>query len=199
MVFAVPQRILLICLLYFCICAVGETVDPKTLMSIVNNFENWLGNTGQYAVAFRVEKDKCLEGSDYPSKELLTKVKEKLQRNEVYVSDDLIAAKPNGVEHSEFRLKKDLDTILKVKDKCVGFFTVNSPCLKTCLADGPYSVKDSLVQLQKYMGIKAFAFKKIWEHDKKADVKNRLKEIARDLPYYLCERNKAKCDLLKLE
>ncbi|XP_058655417.1 uncharacterized protein LOC131554236 [Onychostoma macrolepis] len=196
-VFAVPQRILLLCLLHFCTCAAAETVDPKTLMSIVKNFEKQLGNMGQYAVAFRVEKHRCLKGSDYPSKELLTKVKEKLQSNEVYVSDDLIAAKRNGNEHSEFRLKNHLKNILKDEDECVGFFTVNSPCLKTCLAEsGPYSVKDSLVLLEKYVGIKAFAFKKIWQHDKEEEVVKRLKEIANDLPYYQCERNKAKCDCL---
>ncbi|KAF4104410.1 hypothetical protein G5714_015397 [Onychostoma macrolepis] len=122
-VFAVPQRILLLCLLHFCTCAAAETVDPKTLMSIVKNFEKQLGNMGQYAVAFRVEKHRCLKGSDYPSKELLTKVKEKLQSNEVYVSDDLIAAKRNGNEHSEFRLKNHLKNILKDEDECVGFFT----------------------------------------------------------------------------
>ncbi|MGD1452672.1 hypothetical protein ACP6HZ_26480 [Vibrio harveyi] len=82
-------------------------------MSIVKNFENQLGNTGQYAVAFRIEKDKCLKGSDYPSKDLLTKVKEKLELKEIYQSDDLIAANPNGKEHSEFRLKNYLKNILK--------------------------------------------------------------------------------------
>ncbi|KAF4104408.1 hypothetical protein G5714_015395 [Onychostoma macrolepis] len=120
MVFAVPQRILLLCLLHFCTCAAAETVDPKTLMSIVKNFEKQLGNMGQYAVAFRVEKHRCLKGSDYPSKELLTKVKEKLQLNEVYVSDDLIAAKRNGNEHSEFRLKNHLKNILKDEDELSG-------------------------------------------------------------------------------
>ncbi|KTF82305.1 hypothetical protein cypCar_00028220 [Cyprinus carpio] len=197
MVFAVPQRILLICLLQFCTCAVGQNVDPKTLMNIVKNFENQLGNMGQYAVAFRTEKDNCLKGSGYPSKDLLTKVKEKLQLKEVYVSDDLIAANPNGKDHSEYRLKNYLKNILKDENECVGFFTVNSPCLKTCLAEsGPYSVKDSLVLLEKYVGIKAFAFKKIWTHDKKEDVIKRLNEIAPNLPYYQCEKNKARCDSL---
>lgn len=152
---------------------------------------------GQYAVAFSTEKDNCLKGSGYPSKDLLTKVKEKLQLKEVYVSDDLIAANPNGKDHSEYRLKNYLKNILKDENECVGFFTVNSPCLKTCLAEsGPYSVKDSLVLLQKYVGIKAFAFKKIWTHDKKEDVIKRLNEIAPNLPYYQCEKNKARCDSL---
>ncbi|RXN36321.1 Transposon Ty3-I Gag-Pol [Labeo rohita] len=39
MVFAVPQRILLICLLHFCTCAVGQTMNRITLMNIVRNFE----------------------------------------------------------------------------------------------------------------------------------------------------------------
>ncbi|RXN11422.1 hypothetical protein ROHU_010637 [Labeo rohita] len=197
MVFAVPQRILLICLLHFCTCAVGQTVNQRTLMNIVRNFENQLGSLGQYAVAFRVERDRC-EDSSYSGQELITQqVKQTLQRNEVYVSGTLIAAAQNGKEHSEYRLKNYLKNILNAQDECVGFFTVNSPCLKTCLAEsGPYSVKDSLVLLNKYAGIKAFAFKKIWKYDKKEEVIRRLKGIASALPYYQCEKNKATCDPL---
>ncbi|KAK9962384.1 hypothetical protein ABG768_007754, partial [Culter alburnus] len=158
-----------------------------------------LGNMEQYAVAFRVEKNKCLQASDYPNKDLLTEVKEKFQKNEVYVSDNLIAAKAdkNKQEHSEFRLKNYLKNILNEKDKCVVYFTVNSPCLNKCVSDSwEYSIKGNLELLQKYEGIKAFAFKKVWREDKKEEVIKRLKAIAPALPYYQCEKNKAKCDRL---
>lgn len=168
-------------------------------MDIVKNFENQLGNVGQYAVAFRVEKNKCLQGSDYPSQKLLTEVKQKLQKNEVYVSSNLIAAKADKdkQDHSEFRLKNYLKNILNGKDECVVYFTVNSPCLNKCVSDSwEYSIKDNLKLLQKYEGIKAFAFKIVWREDKKEEVINRLKTIAPDVPYYQCEKNKAKCDRL---
>ncbi len=51
------------------------------------------GGMGQYAVAFRVEKNKC-QDSNYSGQDLITQqVKDKLQNNEVYVSGNLIAAK----------------------------------------------------------------------------------------------------------
>ncbi|KAL1261178.1 hypothetical protein QQF64_009005 [Cirrhinus molitorella] len=83
-VFAAPQRILLICLLHCCTFAVDQTVNPTTLMNIVNNFENQLFAMGQYAVAFRVEKNKC-QDSNYGGADLITEqVKEKLRLNQVY-------------------------------------------------------------------------------------------------------------------
>ncbi|KTF91223.1 hypothetical protein cypCar_00019991 [Cyprinus carpio] len=90
--FTVPQMILLIYLLHFCTCAVGQTVNQTTLMNIVKNFENQLSGMGQYAAAFRVEKHKC-QDSNYDGQDLITQeVKDTLQRNEVYNSDNLIAA-----------------------------------------------------------------------------------------------------------
>ncbi|KTF82306.1 hypothetical protein cypCar_00028221 [Cyprinus carpio] len=198
-VFAVPQMILLICLLQFCTCAVGQNVHPKTLMNIVQNFENKLSGMGQYAVAFRVEKQKC-QDSSYGGQELITRqVKEKLQRNEVYVSGDLIAARAeiNDQDHSEYRLRNYLKNILNVKNQCVVYFTVNSPCLDKCISEsGKFSIRGNLKNVEKYEGIKAFAFKIVWKRDKIAEVTRRLKEIAAALPYYHCEANKAECDRL---
>ncbi|RXN11965.1 paired box Pax-3 [Labeo rohita] len=71
MVFAVPQRILLICLLHFSTCAVGRTVNQITLMNIIKNSENHVqphtkaGTDAQYAIAIIVPQDHCTEeGSD---------------------------------------------------------------------------------------------------------------------------------------
>lgn len=85
--------------------------------------------SGQYAfafriLAFRVEKDKCT-GSAYDGGDLITnELTQKPQRNEVYVSGNLIAAKPDKPDHSEYRLKNYLKNILNVENQCVIFFSL---------------------------------------------------------------------------
>lgn len=150
---------------------------------------------GQFAVAFRVNKEKCLDPS-FKGVTLTDEAINAINNNQVYESDNLIAAKPikgPHPEHSEFRLMQCLQKILGKGDDCVVYFTVNSPCLKTCLDSGPYSIIASLQQLEKYNGIKAFAFKDIWRFDKRNKVIAKLKEIALGLPYYECKRNSAEC------
>ncbi len=169
------------------------------LQSITFALLSRLCGMGQYAVAFRVKRNKC-QDPNYSGQGLITQqVKDKLQNNEVYVSSNLIAAKAdkNIQHHSEYRLKKYLKKVLKGQNRCVIYFTVNSPCLDKCISEtGRSSIRSNLKALDKYEGIKAFAFKKIWQYDKKEDVISRLKGIASALPYYHCERNKAKCDRL---
>ncbi len=153
---------------------------------------------GQYAVAFRVERNNC-QDPNYGGQGLITQqVKNTLQNNEVYVSNNLIAAKANKniQDHSEYRLKNYLKNVLNGTNQCVVYFTVNSPCLDKCLKPGEFSIRSNLKELEKYEGIKAFAFKKMWLNDTREDVIRRLKGIASALPYYQCERNKAKCDRL---
>ncbi len=169
------------------------------LQSITFALLSRLGGMGQYAVAFRVKRYKC-QDPKYSGQDLITqKVKKKLQNNEVYVSSNLIAAKAdkNIQHHSEYRLKKYLKKVLKGQNRCVIYFTVNSPCLDKCISKtGRSSIRRNLKALEKYKGIKAFAFKKIWEYDERRKVIRRLKGIASALPYYHCKRNKAKCDRL---
>ncbi|XDV32783.1 hypothetical protein PO909_003506 [Leuciscus waleckii] len=206
MVFAVPLRILLLCLLHFSTCAVGQDVNPEVLKSIVQRFQSSLASLGQYTVAFRVERNICLEDSDFPDQNLLDQVRQIIQNNGVYLSNNLIAAKADkdSHQHSEYRLKDHLSSIVNSYvgniDKCVVYFTFNSPCLSKCLSDGRYNIKASLRRLQRYNGIKAFAFQNIfaWEggSDDRNAVINRLKWIARSLPYYQCERNQAECKRL---
>ncbi len=154
---------------------------------------------GQYSVAFRVKRDRC-QDPKYSGQGLITQqVKDTLQNNEVYVSSNLIAAKANKniQDHSEYRLKNYLNNVLNEPNQCVVYFTVNSPCLDKCISEtGQSSIRNNLKELEKYVGIKAFAFKKIWEYDKREDVISRLKGIASALPYYQCERNIAECDSL---
>lgn len=124
----------------------------------------------------------------------------KFDNNEVYTSNNLIAAKAlkgENTQHSEHRLKNYLKNIVNVKNGSVIFFTVNSPCLNRCLADKEkYSIKASLTMLQNYEGVKALAFKKVWTYDTKENLKKRLTVIAPTLPCYQCENNKAECDRL---
>lgn len=154
---------------------------------------------GQYAAAFRVEKHKC-QDSNYDGQDLITQeVKDTLQRNEVYNSDNLIAAKAdkNINRHSEYRLKNYLKKVWNKTNECVVYFTVNSPCLDKCISEsGKFSIRGNLKNVEKYEGIKAFAFKIVWKRDKIAEVTRRLKGIAPALPYYHCEANKAECDRL---
>nr|XP_055053429.1 uncharacterized protein LOC129438635 [Misgurnus anguillicaudatus] len=201
MILTVVKKSLVWIFLFFTLSAQDHNLDPQTLARIVKTFESKLGQSGQYAVAFRVEKEKCLANSKYSGEDLITdEVKNKIQNNEVYVSNNLIGAKAlkgKKTEHSEFRLKNHLKDILNVKDKCVIFFTVNSPCLTTCLADnGQYTIKSSLTMLQAYQGIKALAFKKVWKQDTIEALKAKLMAIAHNLPSYQCESNNAGCKRL---
>ncbi|KAA0701736.1 hypothetical protein E1301_Tti021203 [Triplophysa tibetana] len=199
-VLTVAQRsLVLIVLLHPCILN-AQNVNTQTLANIVKAFEAKLGKSGQYAVAFRVGKEKCSDSS-YSGQDLkIDDVKTTIENNEVYKSNNLIAAKAlkgESTQHSEYRLMNYLKNILNVKDGCVIFFTVNSPCLDRCLAEeGKYTIKSSLTKLQNYKGVKALAFKKVWMHDKVEKLKERLTAIAPDLPCYQCENNKAKCVLL---
>lgn len=147
-------------------------------------------------MAFRVEKENCLDNK-YNGRGLITDdVKKALKNNEVYVSDNLIAAKPNTDEqdHSEFLLKDHLKNILNVKNQCVVYFTVNSPCLDKCISEkSELSIKSNLKKIQKYKGIKAFAFKLFWKYDEKQKVIDRLKAIAPLLPCYQCKETNASC------
>jgi len=123
-------------------------------------------------------------------------VRDTIQNNGVYQSNDLIAAKVDKIKnkHSEFRLMNYLKNIVNVADKCVVYFTVNSPCLSRCLnSTNPKNIEANLTQLQNYAGIKALAFRNFfrWDggHDERQDVINRLMAIAPNLPYYQCNNN----------
>lgn len=156
-----------------------------------------MGDQGQYAVAFSVEKEKCLKDSGYTGQDLITQaVKDAFERNEVYVGTDLIAAKPKAypnavrpfTDHAEYRIQNYLREILIRQDRCVIYFTVNTPCMSKCLKiDGYYTIDNSLGWLEQEE-TRAFVFKKIWKYDVNLDVIGRLKEIAPTLPYYQCRR-----------
>lgn len=122
----------------------------------------------------------------------------KADENPVYEGKELIAAgvqkKPNPA-HSEFLLmnppnNSPLTRLLnKRKDGCVVFYTLNSPCIDTCLnAKNTYNIIEGLNKLKAYQGTKAFAFKNIWIHDqnRQNELKEKLKEITSRIPLYRC-------------
>jgi len=145
---------------------------------------------------FRVDRNTCLENSTFPDQNLLARVSDIIQNNGVYNRDNLVAAKAYSNQHSEYRLRNLLGNILNVPNQCVVYFSVNSPCLTTCLSNGPYNIQANLVGLRNYEGIKALAFRYIWQHDDKQALKNRLNVIAPHLPNYLCVINTHRCDPL---
>ncbi|KAA0701742.1 hypothetical protein E1301_Tti023108 [Triplophysa tibetana] len=200
-VLTVAQRsLVLIVLLHPCILN-AQNVNLQTLAKIVKAFQAKLGESAQYTVALRVGEEKCSDSS-YSGEDLITDdVKKTIEKNKVYNSNNLIAAKPlkleNKTEHSEYRLRNYLKDIMNVEGECVIYFTLNSPCLKTCLAEeGEYTIKSSLTRLQNYKGVKALAFKKVWMHDNMTSLRKRLRTIANRLPFYQCEENKDECVLL---
>lgn len=202
MVLTLAQKSLVWIFLFRLCSTQNENVDTQTLARIVQTLESKLEEFGQYAIAFRVEKEKCLANSRYSGEDLITdEVKNKIRNNEVYVSNNLIGAKAlkgRNTEHSEFRLTNYLKNVLNVRNKCVIFFTVSSPCLTRCLDEnGRYTIRSSLTRLQAYQGIKALAFKKIWKYDREEDLIRRLRGIAPNLPSYQCRSN-AVCDRLRL-
>ncbi|XP_051535227.1 uncharacterized protein LOC127429909 [Myxocyprinus asiaticus] len=208
MVFTLLQRVILVIfLLPLCTESVkGETVDINTLGRIHTFFhENY--EIGQYAVAINVPKEQC-QANFSPSKKNFLKddkgenVKNIIKNdiNPVYKGTELIAA---GVQrnpytaHSEFLLLSSPLTYLlnKGKDRCVVFYTLNSPCINTCLS-GKYNIKPGVDKLQSYQGMKAFVFTNIWTHDqdRKKVLKEKLKLIADSVPLFRC-KNKRSCVL----
>ncbi|XP_043072604.1 uncharacterized protein LOC122323037 isoform X2 [Puntigrus tetrazona] len=162
---------------------------------------------GQYAVAINVPKNQCKKGF-IPSKspnflkdDKKAEVKNIISADEnpVYVGNELIAAgvqkKPNTA-HSEYLLMNPPDNspltnlLNKRNDGCVVFYTLNSPCMNTCLS-GKYNIIGGLNKLKAYGGIKAFAFKNIWSQDqtRQDDLKEKLKLIASRVPLYRCNGN----------
>ncbi len=161
---------------------------------------------GQYAVAINVPKDQCKNGFEPSTSPDFLKedknfenVKNIISADEtpVYKGKELIAAgvqKTPNTAHSEFLLmnppnNSPLTYLLnKKKDGCVVFYTLNSPCMDSCLS-GKYNIIGGLNKLKAYKGIKAFAFKNIWSHDQKRqnELREKLKVIASRIPLYRCK------------
>ncbi|XP_050957616.1 uncharacterized protein LOC127158578 [Labeo rohita] len=203
MVFTVRLRFVLGIILLSCIqSVVNENVDINTLSRIQKffhyNFEN-----GQYAVAINVPKVQCQSGF-YPSgkestfllKDMSEKVKPyiKPDSKDVYQGTELIAAGHHTDAHSEYLLmnpskSSPLTNLLnKKKDGCVVFYTLISPCIDRCLNNNDHdNILPGLDELNKYKGIKAFAYTHIYKKDQKnKNLHDKLKKIADLVPLYRC-------------
>ncbi|XP_016091766.1 uncharacterized protein [Sinocyclocheilus grahami] len=185
----------------------GEPVDIETLDKITKFFhQNY--EIGQYAVAINVPKTQCENGfipstfPDFLKEDKNVNVKNIIRADEgpVYEGKELIAAgvqKTPNTAHSEFLLMNPPDNspltnlLNKRKDGCVVFYTLNSPCINTCLS-GNYKITGGLDKLKAYKGIKAFAFKNIWTQDqnRQDELREKLKVIASRIPLYRCKSKK---------
>uniref|UniRef100_A0A8C2ATI7 Uncharacterized protein n=1 Tax=Cyprinus carpio TaxID=7962 RepID=A0A8C2ATI7_CYPCA len=186
-----------------------ESVDIKTLARITRFFhQNY--EIGQYAVAINVPKNQCKKNfnpstsRDFLNEDNNIDVRNIISAGEkpVYEGKELIAAgvqRTPNTAHSEFLLMNPPDNspltrlLNKRKNGCVVFYTLNSPCMNTCLRDhGRYNIKGGLNKLKAYKGIKAFAFKNIWNQDRNSTdgLRRKLKEIASRIPLYRCKFNK---------
>lgn len=163
---------------------------------------------GQYAAAINVPVEQCQPNFNPSTKNFLTSdpsenVKNVIRgdTNPVYIGTKLIAAgvqtKPNP-SHSEFLLLNPVNNsplthlLNKEKNACVVFYTLNSPCMNTCL-NGKYNIIQGVNELSNYQGMKAFVFKNIWTHDqgedKKEQLRQNLKTIADRVPLFRCRNN----------
>ncbi|XP_052437494.1 uncharacterized protein LOC127976943 [Carassius gibelio] len=183
-----------------------EPVDINTLHEITRFFhQNY--EIGQYAVAINVPKKQCKKGfkpstsRDFLREDRNVDVRKIISadKNPVYEGKELIAAgvqtTPNPA-HSEFLLMNPPDDspltrlLNKRKNGCVVFYTLNSPCMKTCLNDrGKFNIIGGLNKLKNYGGIKAFVFKNIWHHDRNRtnELREKFQMIASHIPLYRCE------------
>lgn len=182
-----------------------EAQNINNLASIIQ-FLNTNYQVGQYAAAINVPQEQC-QGNFIPTTDNFltndpeTNVKNAIRgdTSPVYKGTELVAAgvqKQPRPAHSEFLLLDPVNNspltylLNKRKNGCVVFYTLNSPCMNTCLT-GKYNIIPGVNKLKNYKGIKAFVFKNIWNHDqnKPEELKEKLKTIADRVPLYRCRNN----------
>ncbi|XP_016419901.1 uncharacterized protein LOC107749302 [Sinocyclocheilus rhinocerous] len=151
--------------------------------------------TGQYAVAINVPKEQCITFDELTFLKGENDVRQSLQESlHIYVGTELIAAGVLGNKHSEDLLMNPpngsyLTQLLKKKglDGCVVFYTLNSPCIDNCLSNNEDSILPGLAELKAHTGIKAFAFKHIYQWDQnKNNLPAELGKVAERVPLYRC-------------
>ncbi|XP_073780292.1 uncharacterized protein [Danio rerio] len=199
MVFTVLARVLLgVILLCFIQNVINEEVDIETLSRLKQYFHMYVYDKGQYAVAINVPKEQCQSGFEPSKDNFLTKENwddVTIQRNskKVYEGTELIAAGVHKEAHSEYLLmnpenNSPLTRLLNNKNRCVVFYTLNSPCVGKCLYNKV--VLAGLKELQKYQGMKAFVYTNIYTEDQTdPELRAELKTIADLVPLYRCKGN----------
>ncbi|XP_075719905.1 uncharacterized protein LOC142760601 [Rhinoderma darwinii] len=152
--------------------------------------------TKDFNEILKIDKDAGIPGKVFNKDE---------KKKEIYEGNRMVAAsfiKEGTYDiHSEFRLLTPDSTspIIKLLAKsppagCVVFFSLSSPCVKTCTnPKGRYNIIDKLnkVKLPESKN-RAFAYTKVFIHDKKrpeADVWNNWGELDKKMTLLRCSGN----------
>ncbi|KAG6922987.1 hypothetical protein G0U57_000303 [Chelydra serpentina] len=204
-------------LLPLLLCFGPETIGsikPVTLKKIVD-YVNQYGVNKQYSFAVSLGKDYCKDGSGLrqmlPTDDLQAMQKAINRAGGLYdkANKHIVAAAVNYLnetarEHSEWRLlhsdqnrMSPVQMLLNQTHKnmsCLIFFTLNSPCVKTCLEKkNTYNilqlVNDTFHPIDN--DYKAFVFQKIYEKDQGLDSKILLEAWHRlpNVPLFRCDNN----------
>ncbi|KAK2831101.1 hypothetical protein Q7C36_016187 [Tachysurus vachellii] len=180
--------------------------EVKNLKKIIDHLQKTYGVKDQYALGINV-LDKYCTSDDEPDKNFLSQDKaEQVEngmkcRNHIYNGKELVGARPKQSEgyniHSEYLLLRGSDPspmqklLNKRENGCTVFFTLNSPCVKTCSTPtGRHSIISALDMFKNHKGPKAFVFKHIWHNDEgKTEWKDNILEIEKRIPVYRCDNS----------
>ncbi|ROL43553.1 hypothetical protein DPX16_13484 [Anabarilius grahami] len=160
-------------------------------------------NNGQYAVAINVPQWQCQSGFTPKTSNFLThdppatvRLNTRPNSMNVYRGTEVIAAGFHINAHSEHLLmhptnNSPLTHLMNGMNRCVVFYTLNSPCLNRCLNNNNLNnILQSLVELNAYQGIKAFVYTSIYTYDQNSPgLRNGLQQIANRVPLYRCDRD----------
>lgn len=188
------------------------------LNKITKFLQDKYGGNNQYALGINVprrycDQDATLDQNFLPDDNDAQKVKYAMAGNDkIYKGVRLIGARPKPIGksqnnyHSEYLLLiksmssklSQFDPLMKTlldskTDDCTVFFTLNSPCVKTCSTpNGPYSIIPALKKLfQNHNGPKAFVFNRVWDHDvDNPEWENNIKTINAIIPVYRCDEGR---------
>ncbi|XP_060744860.1 uncharacterized protein LOC132858497 [Tachysurus vachellii] len=181
--------------------------EVTNLKKIINHLQNIYGVNGQYALGINVLDSYCTSDhkldQNFLSQDSARKVKNGMNRkNRIYNGKELVGARPKRSKgyniHSEYLLLRGSDPspmqklLNKRENGCTVFFTLNSPCVKTCSTPGePHSIISALEMFKNHDGPKAFVFSQIWHHDKgKTEWKDNIGEIEKRIPVYRCHNKR---------
>ncbi|KAI4871402.1 hypothetical protein NFI96_009404, partial [Prochilodus magdalenae] len=182
-------------------------VDQNALARIISKIQKEYSpyGEGQYAVAINVPVKYCSAGSNPDDGHFLKNDKPDAAKRamkgdaRVYKGQELIGATrkqstTKGFLHSEYLLLRDPDEehslmmnlLNKKKDGCVIFYTLNSPCIGTCLyEDGGRHILKALSMIKGRAN--AFVYTQIFHRDaKNGELEEYLNNVHKEVPLYRC-------------
>ncbi|XP_026799337.3 uncharacterized protein LOC113544627 [Pangasianodon hypophthalmus] len=201
---------------FFLLFLLHPALGVKNLQNIINHLHNKYGVNNQYALGINVPVRFCdqhaaLDQNFLPNDNDAQKVKDDMAvADRIYKGKQLIGARPKQIPgtqnnyHSEYlllihsmsktlsRFDPLMQTLLNSDPNgCTVFFTLNSPCVKTCSTpNGRYSIIPALSMFQNRKGPKAFVFRQVWEQDVgKPAWEENIRNINNIIPVYRCEAN----------